>query len=139
MECNMKFSIKVTLPRFSSVKNTILKYSSLVALDTGARFRVCNVCGKQLAAKLSKEHAKHLKTHDKTWKSYKNKLCDNLKESIKTSAKELERKEDGDDEDDHSSSYSDDFSNLYNVVGNLGLNHKPWTYFEKKQLRQKFN
>ena len=74
MECDKKYKIKVRLPRYSSVKNTILKYSSIVALNTGARFRVCNVCGKKNEINLSKQHAKHLRTHDKTWKSYKNKL-----------------------------------------------------------------
>ena len=94
MECDKKYEIKVRLPRYSSVKNTILKYSSIVALNTGARFHVWNVCGKKIEAKLSKQHAKHLRTHDKTWKSYKNKLCDNLEESIKNYSKEMETKED---------------------------------------------
>ena len=90
MECDKKYKIKVRLPRYSSVKNTILNYSSIVALNTGARFRVCNVCGKKLEAKLSKQHAKHLRTHEKTWKSYKKKLHDNLEESIKNDSKKIE-------------------------------------------------
>ena len=59
---------------------------------------------KKLEANLSKQHAKHLGTHDKTWKSYK--LCDNFEESIKHDSKEMETKEDdnNDDEDE------DDFS-----------------------------
>ena len=65
-------NLMVLLPQFTSVKNVILKYSSPVSLNTGAKFRVCNICGIKLGIKLSGEHTRHLRTHTKAWKLYKN-------------------------------------------------------------------
>ena len=74
MDEHIKRSIKVSLPRYSSVGNAILKYSSLVVLNTGKRFRICNVCGIKLEADLSKQHTKHLRIHERAWRSYKKKV-----------------------------------------------------------------
>ena len=58
----MDQNLKIFLRRFSSVMNAILKYSSPVNLNTGARFRVHNICGTKLPLDLSTKHKKHLKT-----------------------------------------------------------------------------
>ena len=141
MEQQIKFRIKVGLPKYSSVNNVILKYSSLVVLNTGAKFRVCNICGVKLDANLSDQHAKHLKTHSKTWKSYKNKVCESLRESIENDVNKVEKTDNETKTEDFSSSSSSDseeVASCYNVVDTLGPSFHnrppPWTVFEKKLL-----
>ena len=141
MEQQIKFRIKVALPKYSSVNNLILKYSSLVVLNTGAKFRVCNICGVKLDANLSDQHAKHLKTHSKTWKSYKNKVCESLRESIENDVNKVEKTDNETKTEDFSSSSSSDseeVASCYNVVDTLGPSFHnrppPWTVFEKKLL-----
>ena len=140
-----KHSIKVSLPRYSSVGNAILKYSSLVVLNTGKRFRICNVCGIKLEADLSKQHTKHLRIHERAWRSYKKKVGEYLRESIKKHTDDIET-QNGDNENKDSilevssSSDSEEEINLYNVVDTLGPSFgnrpPPWTFFEKKQLNK---
>jgi hypothetical protein len=63
-------ALKIYLPRYNKVKLLVLKYSSLLKLQSGVQFRVCNVCSKRLQADLSDQHSKHLKTHQLQWNNY---------------------------------------------------------------------
>ena len=52
------------------MNSLILQYSSLLRLQSGVTFRVCNVCSKRLPSRLNHEHSTHLKLHEKHWKVY---------------------------------------------------------------------
>ena len=130
-------NMNVLLPRYSSVRDVILKYSSPLCLNTGARFRVCNVCGGRLDFTLSKEHVHHLKKHTKSWQSYKKKVGEFLKDALENDTKPKENKQAIiESESESSSSDSEDFFNCKNVIGTLGnpVRPPPWTVFERKQL-----
>ena len=134
-------NLRISLPRHSSVKNVILKYSSPVSLNTGAKFRVCNICGKKLEYKLSEEHTQHLKTHTQSWKSYKKNVSLTLKTALKNASETPEAKNDSKEPlSESSSSDSEDFLDCRSVVHTLGLavrnNPPPLTIFEKKELRK---
>ena len=133
--------LKISLPRYSSVKNIILRYSSPVSLNTGVKFRVCNICGEKLNSKLSEEHAKHLKTHTQSWKSYKKNVSVTLKRALKSDIETPEVKiVSKEPVPESSSSDSENFHDCHSVVDTLGPATRnyppPLTIFEKKELRK---
>ena len=134
-------NLRISLPRHSSVKNVILKYSSPVILNTGAKFRVCNICGKKLEYKLSEEHTQHLKTHTQSWKSYKKNISLTLKIALKNASETPETKNDSKEPlSESSASDSEEFLDCRSVVHTLGLavrnNPPPLTIFEKKRTEK---
>ena len=140
----MEEELKVFLPRFSSVKNVILKYSSAVSLNTGARFRVCNICGKKLPTMLNREHRKHLKTHHSSWKSYKKRVAESLEQAIRNDTTENTKLDKAVKEPKYeissSDSDSEDFNDCQSVIHTIGTTVRdrppPLTLFEKKQFRK---
>ena len=54
-------ALRIYLPRYNKVKILVLRYSSLVNLANGVKFRVCDACSKRLPADLDEQHSKHLK------------------------------------------------------------------------------
>ena len=140
----MEQELKVFLPRFSSVKNVILKYSSAVSLNTGARFRVCNICGKKLPSMLNREHKKHLKTHHSSWKSYKKRVAETLEQAMRNDTTENTKLDkavkEPKNETSSSDSDSEGFLDCQSVIHTLGTTIRdrppPLTLFEKKQYRK---
>ena len=137
----MDQNLKVLLPRFASVTNVILKYSSPVTLNTRARFRVCNICGTKLSSNLSTEHKKHLKTHYNSWKSYKKRIRETLEHALKNDTENMKvEKVVEEPKCESSSSDSEDIFDCVSVVHTLGSTVRdpppPRTVFEKKQLRK---
>ena len=134
-------NLNIPLPRYSSVKNLVLKYSSQLSLNTGAKFRVCNICGVKLGSNLSEDHIKHLKTHTHAWKSYKRNVRVTLENALKV--KEVKKTRSTkkftlDSESESSSSDPEDLFDCRSVVetlGPIGNRPPPLTIFEKKQLK----
>ena len=137
MDQQMEYNIQVLLPKYSSVENVILSYSSPVVLNTGSRFRICNVCGTKLEANSKQQQRNHLKIHPKAWRSYKKKVGECMQESMKN---KIDTENGNETEEVSSSTDSEEVENNYNVVDTLGPsfqnNPPPWTNFEKKQLRK---
>ena len=133
-------NLMVLLPQFTSVKNVILKYSSPVSLNTGAKFRVCNICGIKLGIKLSGEHTRHLRTHTKAWKLYKNNVSVTLENALKNKSPILDVKKVIEMPASESSSSDSENGFDFPCVSTSGpawSNRPPsWTVFEKKQLRK---
>ena len=141
---NMENSMpRLELPRFKNVKLLILQYSSLVRLNGGVRFRVCNVCSKRLPSELNEEHSTHLKLHEKQWNLYLILLSKHLQiETQKEvrSSKPTTQISDDDKDEDTSSSDSDNPLFVPNAVDCLqqsGPRPPPLTTFEHI-LRRKF-
>ena len=62
--------IQIDLPKYGKAKLLILKYSSFLKLQSGVKFRICNVCAKRLPLVVSNEHSQLLKKHEKQWNHY---------------------------------------------------------------------
>ena len=78
---------RLELPRFDKVKLLILRYSSLLRLNGGVQFRVCNVCSKRLPSDLNDKHSNHLKLHERHWNLYMALLSKHLEIEVKKQAK----------------------------------------------------
>ena len=138
MECPQ---VNVLLPRYGNVKKVILKYSSPLKLNSGVKFRICNICSRRLPSELSEEHREHLKLHDKIWNMYLVILSNVLQKEVQREETPPKNTEMNPDQSiDNSTSSSEDELNVYNVVDSLqhsGPKPPPLTTYEHI-LKRKF-
>ena len=129
-------TIQINLPKYGKVKLLILKYYSFIRLESGVKFRVCNVCSKRLPVEVSVEHSQHLKKHEKQWNHYLIMMSKLLQEQCESDLRAVPHhltKSDNEDDDTASSSSSEDIFNVLNAVdclGYYGLRPPPLTTFE---------
>ena len=132
-------TIQINLPKYGKVKLLIFKYSSFLRLESGVKFRVCNVCSKRLPVNVSIEHSQHLKKHEKRWNHYLIMMSKLLQEQCESDLRvpppHLLNKSDNEDDDTASSSSSGDIFNVLNgnavdCLGYYGLRPPPLTTFE---------
>ena len=133
---------RLELPRFEKVKFLILRYSSLLKLNGGVQFRVCNVCSKRLPSDLDDQHLNHLKLHEKHWKLYMALLSKHLQIEVQKPAKSYKpTKQISVNEEDNETSSSDSDSpffvpNAVDCLQQSGPKLPPLTTFENILMRK---
>ena len=133
---------RLELPRFEKVKFLILRYSSLLKLNGGVQFRVCNVCSKRLPSDLDDQHLNHLKLHEKHWNLYMALLSKHLQIEVQKPAKSYKpTKQISVNEEDNETSSSDSDSpffvpNAVDCLQQSGPKLPPLTTFENILMRK---
>ena len=137
-------ALRIYLPRYNKVKILVLRYSSLVNLANGVKFRVCDACSKRLPADLDEQHSKHLKIHQPHWNHYLRMMAKALRESEAEKPRDIIKHIPDDKQSEHeelspSSESEEDLFNGLNAVDCLqysGLRPPPLTKFEHILMRK---
>ena len=132
-------SCKVSLPTSVAAQKLIFKFSSLLTLKSGVKFRICNYCGCKLENEKI-ELSGHLKSgHMKIWKRYLSCLAKLTKKIYKNQKKNktVARLVGSSDEESEDDSEDDIKFNIYNAVDSLQHSERRpvITEFEKKFRR----